>query len=88
MLTATCVLSHFSCVRLFVTLWTVARQVPLSMGFSRQESWSGLPCPLPEDLPNPRIESRSPALQADSLSPEPPGKPFSSNKNYQKKLSS
>ena len=39
-----------------VTLWTVARQAPLSMGFSRQESWSGLPCPPPGDLPNPGIE--------------------------------
>ena len=48
-----CVLSCFSCVQLFVTLWTVARQVPLSMGFSRQEYWSGLPCPPPGDLPDP-----------------------------------
>ena len=47
-----CVLGHFSRVQLFVTLWTVAYQVPLSMGFSRQEYWSGLPCPLPGDLPN------------------------------------
>jgi len=47
------VLSRFICVRLFVTLWTVALQAPLSMGFSRQESWSGLPCPPPGDLPNP-----------------------------------
>ena len=50
-----CVPGHFSCVRLFATLWTVAHQAPLSMGFSRQEHWSGLPCPLPGDLPNPRI---------------------------------
>ena len=62
-------------VRLFATPWTVARQAPLSMGFSRQEYWSGLPFPSPEDLPNPEIESRSPALQADALSSEPPGKP-------------
>ena len=62
-------------VRLFATPWTVARQAPLSMGFSRQEYWSGLPFPSPEDLPNPEIESRSPALQADVLSSEPPGKP-------------
>ena len=48
---------------------------PLSLGFSRQEDWSGLPFPSPEDLPNPGIESRSPALQADSLPSEPPGKP-------------
>ena len=45
------------------------------MGFSRQEYWSGLPCPSPGDLPNPGIELRSPALQADSLPSEPPGKP-------------
>ena len=50
-----------------VTPWTVARQAPLSMGFSRQEHWSGLSFPSPEDLPNPGIEPRSPALQADSL---------------------
>ena len=51
------VLSHLSCVRLFVTPWTVARQAPLSMGFSGQEYWSGLPCPPPGDLPDPGIES-------------------------------
>jgi len=45
------------------------------MGFSRQEHWSGLPCPPPEDLPNPGIQLRSPTLQADSLPSEPPGKP-------------
>ena len=50
-----CVLSRFSCVRLFATLWTVACQVPLSIGFSRQEYWSGLPCPPPGDLPNPGV---------------------------------
>ena len=53
-------LNHFSCVQLFVTLWTVARQAPLSMGFPRQEYWSGLPFPPPGDLPNPGIESASP----------------------------
>ena len=47
--------------------WTVAYQAPLSMGFSRQEYWSGLPFPSPKDLPNPGTEPRSPALQADSL---------------------
>ena len=52
-------LSCFSHVRLFVTLWTVARQAPLSMGFSRQEYWSGLPCPRPGDLPDPGTESTS-----------------------------
>ena len=51
----------------FVTLWTVARQPPLSMGFSRHEYWSGLPCPPPGDLPNPGIEPETAALQADSL---------------------
>ena len=56
------------------TPWTVARQAPLSMRLCRQEYWSGLPCPLPGDLPSPGIELRSPTLQADSLS-EPPGKP-------------
>ena len=49
-------------VRLFETPWTVAYQAPRSMGFSRQEYWSGLPFPSPGDLPNPGIESRSPAL--------------------------
>ena len=62
-------------VRLFVTPWTIAHQTPLSMGFSRQEYWSGLPFPSPGDLPNPGIEPGSPALQADALSSEPPGKP-------------
>ena len=51
-----CVLSHFSHVQLFAILWTVAHQTPLSMGFSRQEYWSGLPFPTPGDLPNPRIK--------------------------------
>ena len=54
----TCVLSHFSRVQLFATLWTVAHQAPLSMGVSRQEYWSGLTCP-PGDLPNPRIKPAS-----------------------------
>ena len=61
--------------QLFATPWTVAYQVPTSMGFSRQEYWSGLPFPSPGDLPNPGIEPRSPALQADALTSEPPGKP-------------
>ena len=61
-------------VQLFVTPWTVAYQVPLSMGFSRQEYWRGLPFPSPGDLPDPGIELRSPALQADALLSEPPGK--------------
>ena len=55
-----CVLSCFSCVRLFAVLWTVACQAPLSMGFSGQEYWSGLPFPSLWDLPNPGIEPASP----------------------------
>ena len=64
-----CMLSPFSHVQLFATPRTVAHQAPLSMGLSRQESWSGLPCPPPGDLPDPVIEPTSPAspaLQADS----------------------
>ena len=60
-----------SCVRLFATPWTVAYQAPRSMKFSRQEYWSGLPFPSPGDLPDPGIEPRSPALQADALPSEP-----------------
>ena len=60
-----------SYIQLFVTPWTVAHQAPLSMEFSRQEYWSGLPFPFPEDLSNPGIEPGSPALQADSLPSEP-----------------
>ena len=65
-------LSHFSCVWLFVALWTVTHQAPLSMGFSRQEYWSGLPFPSPGDLPNPGIEPMSlmfPALAARFFTP-------------------
>ena len=58
---------HFSCVRLFVIPWPVAHQAPLSLGFSRQDYWSGQPSPSPGDLSNPRIKLGSPALQADSL---------------------
>ena len=60
-------------IRLFATPWTVAYQAPLSMEFSRQEYWSGLPFPPPGYLPDPGIEPRSPALQADSLPFEPLG---------------
>ena len=63
-----------SCVRLFATPWTLAYQAPPSMGFSRQECWSGLPFPSPGDLPDPGIKPRSPTLQADSLPSEPRGK--------------
>ena len=68
----------FSRVRLFATPWTVTHQAPPPMGFSRQEYWSGLPFPSPGDLPDPGIEPRSPALQADALTSEPPGKPKNS----------
>ena len=64
-------LSH---VRLFAAPWTIAYQAPPSMEFSRQEYWSGLPFPSPEDLPNPGMEPGSPAFQADTLLSEPPGK--------------
>ena len=59
----------------FAAPWAVARQAPLSMGFSRQEHWSELPRPPPGDLLNPGIELRFPTLQADSLPSESPGKP-------------
>ena len=59
----------------FTIPWIVAHQAPLTMEFSRQEYWSGLPFPPPGDLPNPGIKPRSPALQADSLPSEPPWKP-------------
>ena len=62
-----CVLSCFSRIQLFLTLWTVACQALLSMGFSRQECWNGLTWPPPENLPDPRIKPESSALQADSL---------------------
>ena len=66
-------------VQLFATPWTVAYHAPPSMGFSRQEYWSGGPFPSPQDLPHPGIKPRSPALQADSLLSEPPEKPMKSN---------
>ena len=65
-------LSH---VRLLTTPWTVTRQAPLFMGFSRQEYWSGSPFLSPGDRPDPGIKTRSPAFQADSLLSEPPGNP-------------
>ena len=64
-------LSH---VRLLGTTWTVAHQAPLSIGFFRQELWSGLPFPSPGDLPDPGIKLASPVLQADSLPAESMGK--------------
>ena len=65
-------LSRFSRVRLGATPETAAHQAPTSLGFSRQEHWSGLPFPSPGDLPDPGIKPRSPALQADVLLSEPP----------------
>ena len=60
-------------VRLFATPWNIVHQAPPSMGFSRQEYWSAFPLPSPGDLPDPGIEPRSPALQADALPSEPSG---------------
>ena len=71
-------LSCFICVQFFATLWTVDRQVPLSMGFSRQGHWNGLPCPSPGNLPDPGTEPESlmsPALAGRFFTTEPPGKP-------------
>ena len=67
-------LKLLSRIQLFETPWTIAYQAPRSMEFSRQVYWSGLPFPSPGDLPNPGIKPRSPALQADALPYEPPGK--------------
>ena len=74
-----CVPSPFSGVQLFATLWTIACQAPFSMGFSRQEYWSGLSCPPPEALPHPEIKPKSPAapaLQVDSLPLSHQGSPL------------
>ena len=71
-----CMLSHFNRVQLFATLWTIANQTPLSMGFSRQEHWSGLPCFLPGELPDSGMESHLLCLlywQAGSLPLTLPG---------------
>ena len=65
-------------VQLFATPWTVAYPAPLSMGFPKQEYWSGLPCPSPGDLPDPRIEPTFPVLQMDSFPAEPLRKPLKS----------
>ena len=71
-----CPLSCFRHAQLFETIWTIARQAPLSMGFSRHKCWSGLLSPPPENLPNPVMEPTSLALLMDSLPTEPPGKPM------------
>ena len=73
-----------SCVWLFATPWTVARQAPLTMEFSRQEYWSGLPCPLPGDLLDTVIDPWSPALHVDLLPSESPGKPEEFLKEHNK----
>ena len=70
------VLSHFSRVQHFAALWAVALQAPLSVGFSRQEYWTGLPCPLPGDLPDPGIKPESPSLTGEFFTTGPPGKPL------------
>ena len=70
-------LGHFSCVWIFATPWTVARQAPLSMGFSRQEYWRGLPCPPPGDLPDPGTEPRS------LMSPALAGRFFTTNTTWE-----
>ena len=67
-------LSHSGVFDSFAALWTLARQAPLSMGFSRQEYWSGLPCPSPGDLPNAGIKPASPALAGGFFTTEPSGK--------------
>ena len=75
-----------SSVRVFATPWTVARHAPLSMEFSRQESWSGLALPPPGDLPNPKMEQDPPAfpvLAGGLFTAEPPGKPLSCLKGCQ-----
>ena len=75
-----------SCVRLFGTLWTVGYQASPSMGFSRQGYWSGLPFSSPGDLPDPGIKPRSPALEADALTSEPP-EVFAFHTSYMKSIS-
>ena len=75
-------------VQLFVTAWTVAHQAPLSMEFSRQEHWSGLPFPSLGDLPDPGIEPTSPALAGRFFTTEPPGEALTPSplpQNLQKK---
>ena len=77
---ASCVLSRFSCVWLCVILWTVACQSSLSMGFSKREYWSGLPCPPPRNLPDPGVEPASPAapcIAGGFFTTEPPENPSS-----------
>ena len=70
-LTCASALSHFSHVQLFAIPWIIALQAPLSMGFPRQEYWSGLPCPTPGDLPDPQIEPASPVLAGGFFTTDP-----------------
>ena len=71
-----CMLSCFSCVQLFATLRTLAGKAPLSMGFSRQECWIGLPCPPPGNLPDPGIEPTSPVLAGVFITTTAMGSPM------------
>ena len=80
--TCVCMCQLLSCIQLFAILWTVAHHTPLSIGFSRQKSWNGLPILFPGDFPNLGIEPRSPALQADSLLSEVPGSPVTYLESY------
>ena len=80
-------MKSLSRVLLFATPWTVAYQASQSMGFSKQEYWSGVPLPSPGDLPDPGIEPRSPTLQADALTSAPPGKPFKYKNTVSQKTS-
>ena len=80
-----CMLHCFTCVRLFATLWAIACQAPLSMGFSKQDYWNGLLCSPSGDLPDPGIEPgslMSPAWQVGSLPLEPHGRPMQDNGLY------
>ena len=80
-----CCAESLSHAQLFVTPWTVAHQAPLSIGFPRQESWSGLPFPSPGDLPDPGIKPRLPALAGGFFTTEPPGKTILSQYKLRKK---
>ena len=88
--TYACMLTHFSHVRLFATLWTVVHHAPLSMGFLRQEYWSGLPCPPSGELPKSGINSASLKSllhwQVDSLPLVPPRKPTKKHKCAAKQI--
>ena len=83
-----CVCYSLSCVRFFVTPWIVVHQVPLSVEFSGQEYWSGLPCPSPGDLPDAGIEPGSPMLQVYSLLPEQPGNLLGSERGLKEIIAS